>query len=391
MPGNHGRHSTEWGTKRGSGIHSRADLADNPPLAFAHRLVLAAGAVTSDEEWCSSMSSAQGRPAVRFKPDYFLLAMLVAVVLAALWPQLGTGDGPLHLGVVTQLGIALVFFLHGANLSRASLRSGLQNWRLHVFVQASTYGLFPAIGFAVVWLGRGLMPFDLLLGFFYLCALCSTISSSVALTAMAKGNVPASIFNATLSGLLGMFLTPILVGLVVATSGERIPLGAAILDIVLTLLLPFALGHVLRPLLLNFLMRYKSLIGTLDKAVIVLIVYAAFCESTAAGVWSRYGIELIALVVAMSSVLLLAVIAFTTWLARRLGCSVEDDITAVFCGSKKSLANGVPIANVLFPGHPALGVIVLPLMIYHQLQLLLCTWLARRYAARGSSGVVPRV
>jgi sodium/bile acid cotransporter 7 len=324
--------------------------------------------------------------AIRFKPDYFLLAMLGAVVLAVLYPALGAGDGPLQLAMVTQLGIALVFFLHGANLSRASLHSGLQNWRLHLFVQLATYALFPLIGFVVVGLGRGLMPFDLLLGFFYLCALSSTISSSVALTAMAKGNVPASIFNATLSGLLGMFITPLLVGVVVATSGESIAVGAAILDILLTLLLPFALGHGLRPLLMTWLARHKSAVGRLDRAVIVLIVYAAFCESTAAGVWSKYGFGMIALVIALTGVLLLAVVGLTTAASRRLGFSVEDEITAVFCGSKKSLANGVPIANVLFVGHPALGIIVLPLMIYHQLQLLLCTWLARRYAARTRAG-----
>jgi sodium/bile acid cotransporter 7 len=316
------------------------------------------------------------------KIDGFVLAMLAAVTLATLYPPLGVRGGVLHLEVVTQIGIALIFFLHGADLSTASLKEGVQNWRLHVFVQLSTYALFPLIGFVVVALTRAWLPFDLLLGFFYLCALSSTISSSVAMTAMARGNLPGAIFNATLSGLLGMFITPLLVGVLVSTHGQQIPLRESIIDILLTLLLPFALGQLARPWLKAPLARHKALVTRADRSVIVLIVYAAFCESAQAGLWTHYGTGVIGLVFVMTGLLLALVITLTTRWSRRLGFSREDEIAAVFCGSKKSLANGIPIANVLFAGHAALGLIVLPLMVYHQLQLILCTVLARRYAAR---------
>lgn len=318
----------------------------------------------------------------RFKPDGFLVAMLSAVALAALYPDPGVSGGVLHMDVLTSAGIALVFFLHGADLSLESLKVGVKNWRLHIFVQAATYVLFPLIGLAAVAALRGLVPFDLLLGFFYLCALSSTISSSVALTGMAKGNVPGAIFNATLSGLLGMFITPLLVGLLVSTHGQALPVGRAILDILFKLLLPFAVGHLLRPLLKPFLTRYKKLLNRVDRGVIVMIVYGAFCESTKAGLWSSYGFGVTGLVILMTALLLVVVLVLTTKLSRSLGFATEDEIAAVFCGSKKSLANGIPIAKVLFAGFPALGMIVLPIMVYHQLQLIACTFLARKYAAR---------
>ena len=327
---------------------------------------------------------------LRFKPDGFLLAMLGAVALAALYPAPGAAGGFLHMGAVTGVGIALVFFLHGADLSTDSLKVGVKNWRLHLFVQAATFLLFPLIGFGVVMSMRRALPFELLLGFFYLCALSSTISSSVALTAMAKGNVPGAIFNATLSGLLGMFITPILVGLVVSTHGQALPVAQAILDIVIKLLLPFAVGHLSRPLLAAWMARHKSLLNRVDRGVIVLIVYGAFCQSAQAGLWSSYGAGQTGLVVLMTAVLLLVVLASTTRLSRALGFSTQDEIAAVFCGSKKSLANGIPIAKVLFAGSPALGMIVLPIMVYHQLQLFLCTLLARRYAARAERHAAQR-
>ncbi|MCT9115011.1 bile acid:sodium symporter [Cupriavidus gilardii] len=314
--------------------------------------------------------------------DGFVLIMLAAVAVALAAPELGTGDGPLHLGLVTSLGVALVFFLHGAALSRDKLVAGAKHWRLHTFVQVFTYVVFPLIGAALMFALHDQLPADLLLGVFFLCALPSTVSSSVAMTSMARGNVPGAIFNATISGLIGMALTPLLMGLVISASGASMPLGKALTGVALQLLLPFALGQLARPVIGAWLGRHKAITSKIDRGVIVLIVYSSFCDATAEGLWHQYSWQTIASVMALAAVLLFAILATTTFVARRLGFAIEDEITAVFCGSKKSLANGIPMAKILFAGHPALGLLVLPLMVYHQLQLIVCSVMASRYANR---------
>lgn len=315
--------------------------------------------------------------------DGFVLIMLTAIAVALIAPEVGTGDGPLHLGIVTNLGVALVFFLHGAALSRDKLVAGARHWRLHVFVQAFTYVVFPVVGVVLMFALRDALPADLLLGVFFLCVLPSTVSSSVAMTSMARGNVPGAIFNATISGLIGMALTPLLMGLVISASGTgNMPLGRALTGVALQLLLPFALGQLARPLIGNWLAKKKQITSKIDRGVIVLIVYSSFCDATDAGLWHQYHWQTIGAVMGIAAILLIVVLGATTFVARRLGFSVEDEITAVFCGSKKSLANGIPMAKILFAGHPALGLLVLPLMVYHQLQLIVCSVIAGRYASR---------
>nr|WP_315598706.1 bile acid:sodium symporter family protein [uncultured Cupriavidus sp.] len=314
--------------------------------------------------------------------DGFVLIMLTAIGIALIAPEIGAGDGPLHLGIVTSLGVALVFFLHGAALSREKLVAGAKHWRLHAFVQSFTYIVFPIVGALLMLSLRNSLPPELLLGVFYLCALPSTVSSSVAMTSMARGNVPGAIFNATISGLIGMALTPLLMGLVISASGASMPLGRALTGVALQLLLPFALGQAARPLIGNWLAKKKQITNKIDRGVIVLIVYSSFCDATAAGLWHQYHWQTIGAVMGIAAILLFVILGTTTFTARRLGFSVEDEITAVFCGSKKSLANGIPMAKILFAGHPALGLLVLPLMVYHQLQLIVCSVMAARYASR---------
>jgi len=260
--------------------------------------------------------------------------------------------------------------------------AGAKHWRLHVFVQSFTYIVFPIVGVLLMLSLRNTLPPELLLGVFYLCALPSTVSSSVAMTSMARGNVPGAIFNATISGLIGMALTPLLMGLVISASGASMPLGRALMGVALQLLLPFALGQAARPLIGNWLAKKKQITNKIDRGVIVLIVYSSFCDATAAGLWHQYHWQTIGAVMGIAAVLLFVILGTTTFTARRLGFSVEDEITAVFCGSKKSLANGIPMAKILFAGHPALGLLVLPLMVYHQLQLIVCSVIAARYANR---------
>jgi len=314
--------------------------------------------------------------------DGFIQAMLVMVALALLFPSLGASSGPLHLDIVTELGVSLIFFLHGAALSREKIVEGARNWRLHLFVQSCTFILFPLIGAVILVVCRPFIPAQLLLGVFYLCALPSTVSSSVAMTAIARGNVPAAIFNATISGLIGMMVTPLLMSFVIQASGAELSVGKAMLGVAEQLLLPFVLGQLARPAIGGLMTKYKAITNKIDRAVILLIVFNSFADSTHAGVWSKYPWETIVAVAAMSGALLFVVLGTTTWLSRRAGFGLADEITAVFCGSKKSLSAGVPMAKILFAGNPALGLIVLPIMIYHQLQLIVCSALARKYADR---------
>ncbi|TLN00026.1 bile acid:sodium symporter [bacterium] len=314
--------------------------------------------------------------------EWFLGGMIGAVLLASLAPELGRSGGTLRVDRLADVGIALVFFLHGLGISFASLRDGLLRWRVHVVVQVFTFAVFPLLWFALDALVGRWLPAGLVLGFCYLCALPSTISSSVAMTGVARGNVPAAIFNATLSSLLGIVLTPAIIALSVSVGGQWLSFGAAVLSIAKLLLLPLVLGQLLRPLLHRWHQKYKRHTNLLDRWVILLLVYAAFCDSVASGLWREHGASLLALALVGAALILAVVLLLSTWLCRRLGFSAEDEIAAVFCGSKKTLASGVPMAKLLFGAHPALGLIVLPIMFYHQLQLFVCSLLAARYAAR---------
>lgn len=317
--------------------------------------------------------------------DWFLVSLAVAILLAFVAPEVGASEGPLHLGVVATIGVALAFFLHGVALSPSALRSAAANWRLHILVQLTTFALFPALGLLIYFGLPEVFGPEARLGIFFLCALSSTISSSVALTALAKGNVPGAVFDASLSAILGMFLTPMLVGFVAATGAIEISIGPAIVSILLKLFLPFALGQAFRPLLLGFLTRHGRVVGHADRLAILIIVYTAFSDSVLAGMWVRHGPLIVLEIFGVVAALLFTVIAAMIGASRGLGFSREDEIAALFCGSQKSLANGAPIAKVIFGSSPLLGMIMLPLLLYHQLQLVVSSVLARRYAERAEA------
>ncbi|PAS97703.1 MAG: bile acid:sodium symporter [Candidatus Dactylopiibacterium carminicum] len=313
--------------------------------------------------------------------DWFLAGMLLSVIVASFVPDIGRSGGWIHADTLSDYGIFLIFFLHGIGLSTENLRRGISRWKLHVLVQVFTFGVFPLLWWVLnLGVGRWL-PQDLMFGFFYLCALPSTISSSVAMTSLARGNVPGAIFNATLSTLLGIFLTPLLVSLLMGQSGQ-LDLGEAMFNIARLLLLPFVVGQVLRPLWGAWFARYKKYTNVIDRGVILLLVFSAFSDSVADGLWSKHGVWLIVQTLIGAAVILAIVLWLSRFAARRAGFEIEDEIAAVFCGSKKTLASGVPMAKLLFGSQPAIGVIVLPIMFYHRLQLFVYALMARRYAAR---------
>ena len=316
---------------------------------------------------------------MRRKWDWFLPGMVLATVLAWLFPEPGASGGWLHPELLTKAGIALIFFLHGVALSFAALKAGTLRWPLHLVVQTSTFVLFPLMGLLLVWLLGTRIPANLGLGLFYLCALPSTVSSSVALTGAARGNVAGALFNATLSSLLGVFLTPLWIAFVLNTTGEHQPLWPVIADLMLWLVLPLALGQLCRPLFAGWAATNKTRINSADRATILVLVYTSFCDSFKNGVWADNGWWTLALVTLAATVLFTVAMVIMGLSSRLLGFSREDRIAAMFCGSKKTLASGVPMARLIFGSHPGIGLILLPIMIYHPLQLVICGVLAKRW------------
>ncbi len=316
--------------------------------------------------------------------DWFLPGMAAAVALAWLFPDPGAHGGSLHPELLNKLGVALIFFLHGVALPFAALKSGTLRWRLHLVVQASTFLLFPLLGLALLWMAGGWLSPELRLGFFFLCALPSTVSSSVAMTAAARGNVPAAVFNATLSSLLGVVLTPLWIGALVTAGGQSMPLGPVILDLVQWLILPLVAGQLVRPWLGAVAERNKGRINAVDRATILLLVYTSFCDSVKGGVWTGHGAGAVLVALAGSALLFVLVLAATTAACDAFGFELPERAAAVFCGSKKTLVSGVPMARLIFGAHPGLSLILLPIMLYHPLQLVVCGALAGRWAKRGA-------
>ncbi len=307
--------------------------------------------------------------------DPFTLTLVVTVLLASFLPARGSFVP--FFEWLTTAAIALLFFMHGAKLSREAIIAGGSHWRLHLWVMCSTFILFPALGVLFVWWSPVNVSQELYTGFLYLCILPATVQSAIAFTSLAGGNVAAAVCSASASSLLGIFLSPLLVGLLMNLHGAEGSLEQ-VGKIMLQLLLPFVLGHLSRPWTGAWVARNKKWISKTDQTSILLVVYSAFSEAVVNGIWQKVGVGSLLFIVVVSIVLLAVVIAVNIFVARRCGFNKADEITIVFCGSKKSLANGIPMANILFPTS-VIGMMVLPLMIFHQIQLMVCAVLARRY------------
>jgi sodium/bile acid cotransporter 7 len=315
----------------------------------------------------------------RLSLDPFTVGLLAVVALASFAPV--SGDAAHVLGKVTAFAIGLLFFLHGARMSRQALVAGLAHWRLQLLVLGTTFVIFPLIGLAMKPLALTLLTPDLYLGILFLCALPSTMQASIAFTAVARGNVAAAMCSASASNLLGIFVTPALVGLLVLHGGSAGSSSGSIVAIVEQLLLPFLAGQLLQPVIGGWIGRMKPMLRIVDQGSILLVVYGAFSESVTQGLWHQVSTAKLLALGAITGLMLALAVAIGSFASRRLGFSKEDEIAVVFCGSKKSLANGVPMAKVLFaPG--ALGMIILPVMIFHQIQLMACAVLAQRWARR---------
>lgn len=316
----------------------------------------------------------------RLRPDWYLILIVLMGAAATILPARGAAaDG---LGWVTKVAIGVVFFLHGARLSREAVIRGLVHWRLHLVILAATFAAFPLITLGLAAAPAWITPPELAAGLILVGCLPSTIQSSIAFVGVARGNVPAAVAAASASNILGVFITPLLVGALLHAEGSMSP--TAIWSIILQILVPFVAGQALRPWIGEWVSRHAKALGKLDRGTILLVVYVAFSEAVVEGVWSRLGaLDLVRLLL-LCGALLTAVLSLTVLAARTLGFSKEDEIAIVFCGSKKSLASGAPMAAALFTPAVA-GVAMIPLMVFHQMQLMACAAIAQRYAERPDS------
>lgn len=312
--------------------------------------------------------------------DNFTLALIAVVVLASALPV--SGAAAVAFDRLTFVAIAALFFLHGARLSRAAIVAGAMHWRLHALVFACTFVMFPIVGVALTPLLQPLLGTELWLGVLFLCALPGTVQSAIAFTSIARGNVAAAVCSASASSLLGIFITPLLVGMMLDADGGGIAAGDAALKIGVQLLLPFVAGHALRPWVGEWVSRNHRWLRHVDQGSILLVVYAAFSSAVIGGLWQTVPPQALIVLTLVCSVLLGAILLATRSASRALGFGTEDEIAIVFCGSKKSMATGIPMAQILFAGGAAGAAIILPLMLFHQIQLMVCAVLAHRYARR---------
>lgn len=321
----------------------------------------------------------------RLRPDPYLAALLVTVGIGALLPVRGTGA--VAAGVLTDVAIAVLFFLYGARLSTRAVLDGLRHWRLHLAVALSTFALFPLLGLLAGVLVPAVLTPAVYAGVLFLTMLPSTVQSSIAFTATAGGNVAGAICAASLSNMAGIVLTPLLVTWLIGGAGGGIS-PSAVLDLVLQLLLPFVVGHLARRWIGPVIERHRGMLGYVDRGSILLIVYVAFSSSMTSGTWTRIGPAQLGAMFGVVVLLLATALLTITAAARLLRFSRADESTLVFCGSVKSLASGLPIASVLFPA-ATVSVMVLPIMVYHLLQLMVCAFLAGRRARANASRAEP--
>ncbi|SDG89398.1 bile acid:sodium symporter family protein [Psychroflexus sediminis] len=312
------------------------------------------------------------------KIDKFVLAVVLTIVVAYFFPQFGEEESVIPLDRIASIGISMIFFFYGLKLSLRQLVSGLKNWRLHLLIQLSTFLIFPLLVIMVYPFFQGDTSESVWLAFLFLAALPSTVSSSVVMVSLAKGNMPAAIFNASISGLIGILITPLWVGIFLQQSSVEYSLGDIYLKLLIEILLPLVLGLFLQKYWGRFALKYSAYLTWFDKSIILLIIYKSFAESFEEDIFTRLKAIDLALI-GLGVGLLFFIVYFTIgYISRMLNFNREDQITAQFCGTKKSLVHGTVFSKVLFPESMALGIMLLPLMIFHAFQILVISFIATR-------------
>ncbi|WP_111707403.1 bile acid:sodium symporter family protein [Lutibacter citreus] len=317
---------------------------------------------------------------MKIKIDKFVLSIIATIAIAYMFPQLGTQESKIPLNTISAIGISLMFFFYGLKLSPRKLIEGLKNWKLHLLIQTFTFLIFPLL----VLLARPFIQNEeqetIWLAFFFLAALPSTVSSSVVMVSIAKGNIPGAIFNASISGIIGIALTPLWMGLFVHDVQTDFDFTDIYIKLIVQIIVPVVIGLFLQRFFVKFVQKHSSKLTIFDKSIILLIIFKSFAESFEGNIFSI--VSFLDLIVILIGVILLFLTAFylTRFLAKKLHLNYEDQITAQFCGTKKSLVHGTVFSKILFGNMASIGIILLPLMLFHAIQILIISIVAFKMA-----------
>ncbi|MCZ4319853.1 bile acid:sodium symporter [Aequorivita viscosa] len=314
----------------------------------------------------------------RFKVDSFVIAIVISIVLAYFFPQLGASNSPVPLELISSFGISLIFFFYGLSLNSEVIKNGLKNWKLHLTVQSSTFILFPLLILPFFPLFKDTSYELLWLAFLFMAALPSTVSSSVVMVSMAKGNLPAAIFNASISGIIGIILTPLWMMPFITQTDVAFDFSSIYFQLISEIVIPLILGLFLRKFLGSWAQRHKRQLSLFDKFVILLIIYKSFVHSFEAEIFSSVSLLEMGAMVALVLLLFFIVYSLTGWFGKLLNFNHADRITNQFCGTKKSLVHGTVFSEALFGQTSIIGIILLPLMFYHAIQILIISVIAAK-------------
>ncbi|MDT0293111.1 bile acid:sodium symporter family protein [Mesonia ostreae] len=315
------------------------------------------------------------------KKHLFILALLLAILASYVVPQLSE---ILPLRIITDVGIAFIFFFYGLKLSPTELKLGMRNYKLHLLIQAATFIVFPVLVLLLYPVFSSEESYTYWLAFLFLAALPSTVSSSVVMVSLAKGNIPAAIFNASLSGIIGVVITPLWLSFFLDTSENDISFLDVFSKLGIQILIPLGIGFLLHKYVKNIVAKYKGKLSVFDKSVIVLIVYNSFSHSFKANIFSDLSILDLITILGGVVALFFTIYALMGFLSKKLHFSKEDEITARFCGSKKSLVHGSVMLQVLFGNAPSAGIFLIPIMLYHIFQLMVVAVFANKFQQRKS-------
>lgn len=318
--------------------------------------------------------------------DRYMIALIATVLLASFVPAQGMAAG--ILSHVTYWAVAFLFFLYGAKLATSTIIAGFSNWKLQLAVLLCTFALFPVLGLLIKPIAMLWLPAAIGIGFLYIGCMPSTVQSSIAFTSVSNGNVAGAVCAASISNLIGVGLSPLLfASLIPHGAGFGIE-ASAIWKIVQQILLPFAIGQFCRPLLADFLNRHKLPTMIVDRGSILLIVYSAFSAGVVNGIWQIISPMSLAILVTLCAALLTVVMGIALLCARAAGMNRADLLALLYCGSTKSLATGLPMAGILFAGKD-ISLIILPLMLFHLLQLATCAIISQRMATDETARAKP--
>ncbi|WP_179351973.1 bile acid:sodium symporter family protein [Winogradskyella vidalii] len=315
---------------------------------------------------------------MKIKIDKFVLFIIAVIIIAYFFPEWGIPKSKIPIDTISAIGISFIFFFYGLKLNPTQLKAGLKNWKLHLLVQGATFLMFPLLVLALHPFIQNQEQETIWLAFFFLAALPSTVSSSVVMVAMAKGNIPAAIFNASISGIIGIVITPLWMGLFVDPTQTNFDFTDIYLKLIIQIILPVIVGLFLQRYFGDFARKHSSKLTLFDKSIILLIIYKSFASSFYNNIFSA--VSLLHLLLLLIGVILLFVIAFvlTGFVAKKLNLNREDQITAQFCGTKKSLVHGTVFSKIIFGNMATMGVILLPLMLFHATQILIISVIASK-------------